>query len=147
MNKPTDKCPYLSKYSPEKHISELQYIVEFVCERRAKSLGKDLPNYFWNLPEWKSYYMSQLRATQRLITKYSGRIILSVLKANGGIYSLRAKWVEKLMIQEYNKVSLDRQTSTSVEVDVVENPKIVSAPLKNNPRKRLMDLDNEQKEN
>ncbi len=139
---PTQSYP--SKYSPDKFITEAQYIAEMICERRAESLNKRLTVQFWKHPEWASYYKFQMMSINKLIPKYTGRVILQVLKRNKRIYSLNAKWVETKIAEEYNKVSLESITAEKpVEQEQITNPVVGRSPLQDNSRKKLMDLDKE----
>ncbi len=144
-NNRTEKSKYESKYAPGIFITELQYIVELICERRAKSLNKDLPVKFWNLPEWASYYKSELRFTAKLIDKYTGKCIQVMLRNNSNINSLKAKWVEKLIITEYNKALLHNQTFENIQVEVIDKKNITTGDtrIKTNIRSKLIGLDDE----
>ena len=68
---------YPSKYT-DKEVTAANYIVELVCENRARDLEIPLPYKFWNLPEWKGYYFFQLKQAQKLLKSLSP---LSIMKA------------------------------------------------------------------
>ena len=58
---------YPSRYSNGKEISAAQYITEFICEKMADKNKKELTQKFWDLPEWKKDYKSQLFAAYGLL--------------------------------------------------------------------------------
>ena len=76
---------YPSRYSLGKSVTEAQYIAELMCEKRALSLHRDLPIKFWNLEEWKGYYIYQIKLANKMLVKYDCSIIL---KAIGEIYNV-----------------------------------------------------------
>lgn len=69
----------LSKYSPGKVITRAQYIVEIICERRAKNLNIELEDQFWKKKEWAQYYQFQITVAHRLIKKYNDSALLSAV--------------------------------------------------------------------
>lgn len=88
-----DKYP--SRYSPNKFVTPAQFIIEFVCERNAAQRNADLPIQFWKLPEWATFYKSQLRKCHSLLKVYSSEAIIKALKDQRAakIYSLFAPWL------------------------------------------------------
>lgn len=108
-----------SKYSPGEWVSDHQYIIELVCEARARKDKKDLPLRFWNIPEWKKLFVAQTRATTRLLKKYSSKAILNAIR-HRGIYSLAPKWVENVISQEQRKLDAAK---SKAKADVSSMPK------------------------
>lgn len=101
----TKLCIYPSRYAKDHWVTSAQYIIEFVCEKKARGEHKDLPQYFWNLDEWKLFYKSQLRATHKLLKDgYSINAILNVIKSNN-IWSLRPKWVHTIISKEQARIN------------------------------------------
>jgi hypothetical protein len=101
---------YPSRYSPDKFVREDQYIIELVCENKAKSLGKDLPVKFWLLPEWSGFFRSQLRRCKGLIENYSSEAVIRALKETR-CYSLHAKWLLPIINKhqlELNKTPIQK---------------------------------------
>lgn len=100
-----------SRYSPKKLVSDRQYITELICENRAKSLNKDLPMKFWNLEEWKQYYIYQIKICDRLLRKYEATAIVNALKSQQGqkIYSLKVGWLENIIYAEQEKLNSQRK--------------------------------------
>lgn len=104
----TAKSRYPSLFS-DKFITLSQYLAELMCDRRAKTLKKNLPNQFWkNLPEWKNYYMFQLKLARQLCNKYSEHSIYQAVNELGYIYSLR---IQKLIsvIEKYESIPKSKE--------------------------------------
>ena len=51
---------FISRYSNNKEVSAAQYIVELICEKKAKLEKKDLHYRFWLTKEWEKYYKNQI---------------------------------------------------------------------------------------
>ncbi len=75
-----------------------QYVIELVCEQKAKHAKKDLPLQFWKLPEWEKYFVSQTRAVHKLLQTYDERAIISAVKKSR-IRNLMPKWVVKVVAE------------------------------------------------
>lgn len=87
-----------SRYGNKK-VSCQQYAVELICENKAKSSGIDLPNEFWKLPIWKSYYIVQMKFLSSIRSKYDDqdhfdRFIIDFIKKNR-VWSInpKIKWL------------------------------------------------------
>jgi hypothetical protein len=106
--KQTDASKYPSRYSPDGWVRADQYIIELICEKKARTLNKDLPTKFWNNPEWEKFFKSQLRKCKSLLQKYSAEAIIKGLqdKKAWKIYSLHAPWLPKI-IENY-QVEIDK---------------------------------------
>lgn len=140
----TEKSRYKSRYTPEPiYIHAAQYLCEYICEAKARKEKKDLPFYFWELPEWKSYFKSQVNTANALLKKYKMEAILAVLKdkKNYGVYSLRAAWLEPQFIEMNNKLILkekefarlrEEEAARECKVTVGTNkrPEFKTGPLK-----------------
>lgn len=99
------KNKYPSLYSPGGWVREDQYIIELICEKKAKLDKKDLPVQFWKQKEWEKFFKSQLRICQKLLKKYPAKAIISALKdkRSWSIYSLYAPWFEDIVKSHDNK--------------------------------------------
>lgn len=128
------KNKYPSIFSPGKMVAGHQLIVEIVCKNRASHLKRDLPIKFWELPEWLSYYKSQLRKCSSLLQKYSEEAIIRAVK-NKNIWSLMAKWVEDEIKKEQTRLD-------SIIITVSETPVIENASKRQSRTKNLDYLDN-----
>lgn len=108
---------YPSRYSPSKMVTASQYIVEYLCEKKAKKEGKDLPTQFWQLPEWEKFYKSQIHTANALVKKHGAEAVLAALKnpQSGWMYSLRAPGFEAIILTERRNASL-RETAKQAEL-------------------------------
>lgn len=131
----TDKSRYPSRYSLGKFVTAAQYITEFVCETKARNEGKDLPERFWELPDWKKYYGFQVVICNRLLKKYSAKAILAALKQPKAkrIYSLQAPFLIPLIQAE--QIKLDREQAMPV---VVRNEPTLAATGTIRPRQKTV---------
>lgn len=140
----TELSRYPSKYSPKNWVSCAQYIIELLCEKLARTKGKDLPVQFWHLKEWANFYKSQLRITHKLLAKYSEKAIIAVIK-DRNIWSLRPKWVEDLIIKKQREIDLSKiqvvEKENSQDQLVVSEFK--SRPFRPSSKTRLLGLDDE----
>lgn len=132
---------YPSRYSPGKMVTASQYIVEYICEKKAKREGKDLPTQFWVLPEWAKFYKSQIHTANALVKKYGAEVVLSAVKneQSSWMYSLRAPGFEAIILTERRNASL-RETAKQAEskteaseipvVDITAKPRQFKAKTK-----------------
>jgi hypothetical protein len=146
----TSKSTYPSLYSPEGYVTAAQYIIELICEKKAKTEKKDLPIRFWRLDEWSKFYKSQLRKTHSLLKKYDEKAIIGGLrdKKAWNIYSLFAPWLEDI-IKEH-QVQLDRKNKAKelakadVQPEVPEDDIIYKKPRQHRVDgniQKILDLD------
>jgi hypothetical protein len=112
---------YPSRYSPNidkdgfAWVTGRQYIVELICENKAlqdkyqTGSSKELPRGFYtkdlNLLQWQKFYTEQInnRTLTKLIDKHTVDKLISFLKDNKYITSLRPKWVHE-KIDGYNYI-------------------------------------------
>jgi hypothetical protein len=100
----TEKSRYHSRYS-QGFVTAAQYIIELICEKKARTENKDLPIFFWRLPEWEKFFVFQTRPANSLLKKYSADSIIKSLldKRTWKTYSLYAPWLIPI-IEEYEKL-------------------------------------------
>ena len=129
---PTQKSKYKSRYS-DGYITAAQYILEIVCEKKAAYDKKDLPTYFWKLPEWAAYYKRCLRQTHKLLKTYDERAIIRALKSKESEmkYSIFTESMIRL-IGKYQKVvereNLDDTLGDTVEASIINSDTLDSVP-------------------
>jgi len=109
-----NKIKYPSRYSPEKEIFAAQYIIELVCEKRAKLEGNDLTVQFWKEKKWAQFFKSQLRMCYRLLKRYSEVAIIKALKDSRAyrVNSLFAPWLIPIIEEEQAKIDLSKNSQT-----------------------------------
>lgn len=104
----TDKSRYPSKYSPRGYVTEAQYIIEIICEHKAKSQNQTLVLQFWKDKEWGKFFQTQLRVCHKLLNKYKAKAIINALVGWQGkkIFSLHAPWLEDIIKVEQKKLDV-----------------------------------------
>jgi hypothetical protein len=130
---------YLSKYSNNKSITEAQYIVEIICENKAKLENKDLYFRFWTNKEWSKYYRDQIATANKLVKKYSAKAIIQALKnpKASKIYSLRAPHLIPIIEQEMAVIET-QNTTISKDYDRSDNKKF--SDIKQNKKSLISKL-------
>lgn len=115
---------YSSPYGADRKITAAQYICETMCGRRAKAMGVELPNKFWekskNNTEWNTYFIRQTRYAVNLIKQYGEATAMAAVRANPCIYSLANDQFEdfcQLNSEKYNA----KQQKTEL-INVTSNP-------------------------
>lgn len=132
----SNKNCYPSRYSPGGFVRADQYIIELICEKKAKKDKKDLPVQFWKDPEWAKFFKSQLRKCKSLLQIYSSEAIIKGMqdKRAWSIYSLHAPWLPEI-IQEY-------QTKIDLPKPVEDKPEMSTGAFKRDKKlkKNILDL-------
>lgn len=83
-----------------------EFLAELIVRRKFRKFENiELPDKFWNLPNYKTEYQIQIRAAQKLINIYDMDLILDVISENMWIYSLNLKKIPSLI----DKKISDRQ--------------------------------------
>jgi hypothetical protein len=139
----SDKSPYPSKYSPKGWITGQQYIIETVCEKKARKDNKELPIQFWKLPEWASFFKMQLRKARELIKKYSEKTIIRALdnpKARN-TWSLHAPWLIPIIEEEHIKVLKENEALSKVVTHERVEPVVIPRKGKNSKLDMLKELE------
>lgn len=122
---------YQSKYSPNKEVTSLQYICEIICEKNAKQTGRELPVFFWKLPQWEKFYKSQICLAKKLLDNYSDAAIIKALrdKRTGKIWSLGAPWLIPV-IKEY-QAKINKEV-VEIKEDNIGGDKFTRPDIKKN---------------
>jgi hypothetical protein len=62
---------YKSKYCTEdKIVTAPQYLAELMCEKSARQKGVDLPDRFWNNPQWNRVFRRHIAQLHRLLQRF-----------------------------------------------------------------------------
>ena len=149
-NKRTEKCNFPSRYANDTWVTPAQYICEYICEKKAQQDGKDLPHHFWQLKEWQTYFRSQVNTANKLLKKYEVKAIVAALKDKRTFrtYSLRAPWLEAIIIEHQRLLEAQREKA---RLEKVIKPVVTTQrPRQEKTKKNVLDLldeiDNEQEE-
>jgi len=138
---------YKSHYT-DKLVTEAQYITERICENKVQMKGEELPKQFWNLPEWRVFFVRQHTLANRLLEIYDGAAIIRALKTYAGkkIYSLQAPHLDDLLRKEqrlYEAEQAKLQEAAPVErKSTTEKPR--PRQLEKNILSKLGELDGEE---
>ena len=92
-----------SKTSGEE-VSDTTYLAELVMLRKYHRERKNLPAYFWNLPEYKEEFQKQKVQAVRLRKIFSLQAILNVLNDNKWVFSLYVKKLSTMFKVEERKI-------------------------------------------
>ena len=104
----TSASRYPSRYGgSDNFVTPAQYIIELICEKKAKLDNRTLPLKFWNHPDWSSFYKRWLRQTHKLLKKYDERAVIAALKSkeSGLRWSLHTKYMMELIEKEQEKLN------------------------------------------
>ena len=127
----SNKNCYPSRYSPGGFVRADQYIIELICEKKAKTVKKDLPVQFWKDPEWAKFFKSQLRKCKSLLQKYSSEAIIKGLqdKKAWNIYSLHAPWLPEIIEKHQKKLDQPKREKE-------ESPEMTTGKFKRETKKK-----------
>jgi len=105
-SKQTSKSRYKSRYSPDAYVTAAQYIIELVCEKKAKFDSTELPIKFWNLPAWRTFFTKNLRRVHKLLREFDEKAVINALnlKCFGNSYSIFTERFLDLVTQEQGKI-------------------------------------------
>lgn len=152
----TEKSRYPSLYSPGGFVTGAQYILELICEKKAKNEGKDLQVKFWQDEEWAAYFKQQLRAVHSLLKKYSEKAIIDALRDKRCFrtYSLRAPWLKAIIEEKQKIIDVKRELAERAEANkpapLVNQENVTGFRSKrktNNILDKLEEIDNGEEEN
>lgn len=135
---------FISRYSNNKEVSAAQYIVELICEKKAKLDKKDLHYRFWLTKEWASFYKNQIATAHKLVKKYNPVAIVKALQDNqtAKTYSLRAPFL-KSIIEQHEKILDSQNKEFSQYIDRSEQKTYKTNIPSKNILSKLEDIDNE----
>ena len=145
----TQKSKYPSRYS-DGYVTPVQYIIELICEKKAGAEKKDLPSQFWKLPEWQTFFKSQLRKCHSLLRKYDEQAIIQALKNKRArsIWSLFAPWLEDIIEEEQAILNTKKKLQDDDKVVKINRQTMKNKPreyrVENNLLSKLMSMDDEQ---
>ena len=104
---------YVSKVSG-RDTNAAQFITELVMVRQAVKKRKDLPDKFWNMPEWKLEYKKQIVKANTFLKVYDSDIIISTLLNHNNRW-INSLWLPSLgELIEAQQIEVDREDHTQV---------------------------------
>jgi hypothetical protein len=148
--KRTSKSKYPSRYSPNGWVHAGQYITELICEKKARTEGKELPLKFWELKEWLKFYKYQITLANKLIKEYGEHVIISALNDKRmwkcysrmwKCYSLRSPFLKKVIEEYKDKEEVAKKIAQKIEYDFSEKKTFESNNKKKSIISKLKDLE------
>jgi hypothetical protein len=138
----TEKSRFPSRYGGEDNfVTGTQYIIELICEKKAKLDNRNLPLKFWTHPDWAAFYKRWLRQVAKLLKEFDEKAIIAALKSkkSGMRWSLHTEFMLNLIREEQGVLD----NKKDVEFTKIENykDKEVTERTPNKTIQRLKDLD------
>jgi hypothetical protein len=135
---------FISRYSNNKEVSAAQYIVELICEKKAKLEKKDLHYRFWLTKEWEKYYKNQIATAHKLVKKYDPIAIVKALQdeKTSKTYSLRAPFLLAI-IEHHQKILESQNKEFSKNIDRSTQKTYKKNQSSTSILSKLEDIDNE----
>jgi len=136
----TEKSRFQSAYSPGKYVTDAQYVVEKICEKNAKSQGRDLPQQFWQLPEWEKFFRQQIPTANKLLQKYHVNSILAALKDKRmwKCYSLRSPFLAKVIEEKQAELVTKAEKNKTEEKQEGATHNIYTKPKQARGKKNII---------
>ena len=112
----TEKSGFPSQYGAG-FISPAQYLTEKLCVRIARLQKKDLPDHFWELPEWNKLFRRHIVEANKLLKNYEINVILAALK-DKMVWNMTSFCFPpfKKLLEKYKII-----TKTTIKFPVVDN--------------------------
>ena len=145
----SEKCPHLSEYGGG-FIRHDQWITEKLCGNIAKSKNIELPDKFWNLPEWSKIFRRQIALAAGLLLTFKAEAIFASLqdKRLYKVYSFLAfgklPYFYKVLADNQNRL-LANEILPEIELKVRPTDSVSNLPKRNNLLSRLNRIDAERK--
>lgn len=79
-------------------------LAETMVRREYAKKGKNLPDKFWNLPEYRATYQNQMRFASKLYRTYSEEAVWAVINREAWIFSLALKKLANMIEIEENRI-------------------------------------------
>ncbi len=140
----TEKSRYPSRYGgSDNYVTGAQYIIELICEKKARLSNRTLPLKFWNHPEWSSFYKRWLRQVHLLLKQFDEKAIIGALKdrESGMRWSLHTDFMKGLIEREQEKINKERKPESSEEIRNRDNVDCAGKEHQLDPKlKNLLDL-------
>lgn len=109
------------------NVDNAKYLTEYVNKRKAKKQKIELPDKYWNLSEWKSEYIGQLKEAHALLRFFSLEAIVSALNSKefSWVYSLRTKGLIDIIKREQERINRRNLPKIEIPVNRTEDDVIV----------------------
>ncbi len=138
----TEKSRYPSRYGGENNfVTGAQYIIELICEKKARLDKRTLPLKFWKHKDWANFYKRWLRQVHKLLKSFDERAIINALKSkeSGMRWSLHTEYMKELVEKEQEK--LDNRVEPERQVTEYYKDREVTNRPQSKVLKKLKELD------
>ena len=141
----SEKSKFISSYGAG-YIRPDQWVTEKLCALISKKSGKELPDKFWNLPEWSKVFARQVQLASSLLIMYSPEAIAMTLKDKrcSNVHSFGAfkavKFFYNILDEYENKIS-NENSLEEIHLEARQTKSLPSKRIKNNKISRLKDID------
>ena len=94
-------------------------LAETMVRREYAKKGKNLPDKFWNLPEYRPSYQNQMRFASKLYRTYSEEAVWNVVNRETWIFSLALKKLSNMIEVEENRIKTlaSRHVIEEIKID------------------------------
>jgi len=146
MSKYTAKYPSRYASLQVKLVTAPQYIIELICEHRAKFLKTELPIKFWNQPEWAAFFKRNLRQVYKALKSYDPDAIIAALNDPEGLYKWALNTKKFIALMNKHQAIINRRkesVASQPAPDIDRTHDTNTRPQKLKPAiQQLLDLDN-----
>lgn len=115
-----------------------------MCIRQAKKSKQSLKEKFWMDNAWKFKYQQNILAANNLLKIFEPQAIINALNHKDYLWvtSLRVKAFNQCIIQEAEKIELERKRLEKAQESVIvdNTPVVITQPFSNN-KSKFKDLD------
>ncbi len=101
------RATYESQHGATRKITAAQRLAEMACERIAKHQGRCLAARFWQEPEWKGTYYTQVRHANSLLKLYDAEAIMRAFRENERVYSLGAPFFNEALRRHQSQLQTE----------------------------------------
>lgn len=110
------------------------YLADIMCKRQGKKKGIPTPEGYWNLPDWKLEYRTQILAANRLLKIYPFDVVLAAVnnKKMSWVYSLHYPGLKQVLTEELGRYERKLKREENIKEKLVNREETIqsnTAPL------------------
>ena len=128
------------------YVRSDQWITEKLCSLIAKKQNKELPDKFWNLPEWGKIFRRQVQIASSLLIIYDAEAVSSALrdKRLSNLRSFAAfstvKFFTDVLEESQNKLNVEKSCA-EIELSPKSTIAVPKLTKRENKLSRLKKID------